>query len=199
MFTKLKDWKLFEKKQKNAGTDLVIVDVQKSFEKFFGLKYLDELEEYCEEFQRVFQIYDVHDADEPDFLFSNQVKTLQKKYGGKLELANVEQYFPQSMWDDVKYKLDNIPDEGDIFDTLYGDMWVYIGRGRHNRGHEWFLCSKELKMLFNNFKTQNRTIILVGGAKDECLTDIYVTMKSLGVNVTYDEKYVYSFDGSNFQ
>ena len=39
---------------------LVIVDVQKSFRKYFSEMYLNELKKYCNTFQFVYQIFDNH-------------------------------------------------------------------------------------------------------------------------------------------
>jgi hypothetical protein len=194
MITKLQDWKIFEKKQKNAGIDMVIVDVQDSFKKYFGDKYVEALDEFCTDYKRVFQIWDNHDAKKPDYAFPNQCGAYEKRYGGELDINDVENFFPEPMWDTVKNKLDNIPNVGDMFETLHGDVWVYI-----DSNHKWFLCSKELFSLFNGFKKQQRKIVLVGGAINECLQDIYVTMTYLGVSVSLEQQYLYSFKGSNFK
>lgn len=39
---------------------LIIVDVQKSFKKFFSEMYLNELNKYCNNFQNVYQLWDNH-------------------------------------------------------------------------------------------------------------------------------------------
>jgi len=203
MITNIKSWKIFEKKQKNAGIDIVIVDVQETFKKFFGDEYIEKLNEYCEDYKRVFQIWDSTKVDKPDYTFPNQVQTYVKKYGGSLKIEDVEQTFTEPMWQVVKDKLEAIPTAGDLFETKYGESWVYIGAKTDNLesniGHDWFLCSKELMSLFKSFKQQERQIILCGGAAKECLFDIYVTMKTLGINVDYNLDFVYSSKGSQFQ
>lgn len=191
MITRLQDWRIFEKKQKNAGIDIVICDVQEAFSKFFSETFVDDLKEFCEDYKRVFQIWDDTESNEPDYDFPNQVGTYKKTYGGELLPEDVELYFPEPMWQTVKDKLENIPDSGDMFEMMQGDMWVYIG-GKHS----WFICSEELVNLFKSFKEQQRTIILVGGASLECLEDIYVTMKALGVNVSIDPAHTYSWQKS---
>ena len=50
--------KKFEKFQNESI--LVIVDVQKSFKKFFSEMYLNELKKYCNNFTDVYQIFDNH-------------------------------------------------------------------------------------------------------------------------------------------
>ena len=39
---------------------LIVVDVQKSFKKFFSEMYLNELKKYCRNFNKVYQIWDNH-------------------------------------------------------------------------------------------------------------------------------------------
>jgi len=193
MITSLTDWRVFEKKQKNAGIDIVICDVQELFHKFFGDEYLEKLIEYCEDYKRVFQIWDDTSSDAPDYDFPNQVGTYSKSYGGELMADDVESCFPEPMWQTVFDKLDAGPNRGDMFDTIHGYTYVYV-----DGSHQWFICSKELLSLFKSMKTQERQVILVGGAENECIEDIYVTMQAVGVNVEYDTQYVYSFHGSKF-
>ena len=193
MITTIQEYKIFEAKNKLDGTDLLIVDVQENFSKFFNDIYLEELNKYCKKFKRVFQIYDTIDSDKPSYIFPNQVAIYDKMYGGELLIDDVEYYFTEPMWDEVKQKLEDVPDVGDLFETIYNDYWVYIG-GQH----EWFNCSEELAKLFKNFKQQNRKIILVGGADNECLTDIYETMLAFGVDVELNNEFIYSFNGCNF-
>jgi len=44
----------------NRDGILIVVDVQKSFKKFFTDNYLSELKKYCEKFKDVYQIWDNH-------------------------------------------------------------------------------------------------------------------------------------------
>lgn len=194
MITSLTDWRVFEKKQKNAGIDIVICDVQETFHKFFGDEYLEKLKEYCEDYKRVFQIWDDKSTDKPDYDFPNQVGTYSKSYGKELCVDDVKLYFPESMWQTVFDRLESVPDRGDMFETLQGDTFVFV-----DSKHKWFMCPKTLMTLFKSIKTQERHVILVGGAEHECIEDIYVTMQALDVNVEYNPEYVYSFHGSKFQ
>lgn len=182
-----------ESRKKNDGIDLVIVDVQEQYKQYFSERYVVELQKYCEDFKRVFQIWDSKDTDKTDYVFPNQVATYEKQYGKELRLDNVEQFFTQAMWHEIKKKLELVPDEGDMFETINGEAWVYI-----ENKHKWFLCPKDMCKLFKDFVRQQRQIILVGGAANECLQDIIVTMKAFGVKVSYDMKFVYSKEGSYF-
>jgi len=193
MITSINEFrKLFE--SNNNGTDLVIVDVQEGYKKFFGEAYLEALEKYCEDFNRVFQIYDTKDIDYADYTFPNQVLSIQKKYGGKLSVEDVPYFFSTPMQDAILQKFEHGFYERDLLETINGDYWVYI-----DGKHKWFFCSQELANLFKKFIAQSRKIILVGGAAEECLKDIFVTMKAFGVNVEYNLDLVYSAKGSKYQ
>src|ERR1035437_8565286 len=46
--------------ENHNNSTLIIVDVQKSFKKFFTDMYINELKKYCKNFKNVFQIWDNH-------------------------------------------------------------------------------------------------------------------------------------------
>lgn len=192
MITTINEFKTSKaKKKKYAAYDLIIVDVQKQYKDYISDQFLIDLNTYCNEFNRVFQIYDTNKKDSPDYIFNNQTKAYGKQYGDKLSIDDVPGYFPLNMQETIKKILTDIPDEGQMFETMYNDYWVYVG-AQHDGGHEWFLCNKELANLFKSFAKQQRKIILVGGAGGECIKDIYVTLKAFGVNVEYNFEHIYS-------
>ena len=41
-------------------------------------------------------------------------------------------------------------------------------------------------------KLRNRKIIIVGGADDECIEDLYVAAKSFNITPIYNHQYIYS-------
>lgn len=55
---------------------------------------------------------------------------------------------------------------------------------------QWFLITNSLNDLYHSLK--NKKIILVGGGVGECLDDVYVSMKSYGLNVEINEEYTYT-------
>jgi len=185
--------KILEKTKKNDGVDLVIVDVQEQYKEYFTERYLVELKEYCKDYTRVFQLWDNNKAQKPDYTFPNQVGTYEKTYGLQLDVNTGEQFFTPETWPAIKAKIEAVPNEGDMFETINNEAWVWI-----DNKHHWFLCTKELCKLFKDFVRQERKIVLIGGAANECLQDIMVTMKAFGVSVSYDLQFVYSKDGSKF-
>jgi hypothetical protein len=96
--------------ENHNNTTLIIVDVQKSFKKFFTEMYLNELKKYCQNFQNVYQIFDNHvDGknvdkdylydDEPEipihddlYHFPNQKDIIEKRYNYDVIEKNPNEY-----------------------------------------------------------------------------------------------------------
>ena len=66
---------------------------------------------------------------------------------------------------------------------------------RISNKHEWFFVNDEIYELIN--KVKDDQVILVGGAQNECIRDIYVAFKAFGVNVKINNNYVYSAKTDN--
>lgn len=189
---------------KKVGETLFIIDVQKSFSKFFTDNYLRELKKYCNHFEEVYQIYDNHvegkdvDTDylydiEPDgpkvddiYSFPNQVNVIEKRYNYDV---NVDFY--KKILSDKVYKLmkekekKNEFKRGDFFKTKKGTILVYIGNN-----HVWYHCPKKLYSILKKYKGSE--ITMVGGADQECFLDVETTAKSLDVIVKRDFRFIYS-------
>lgn len=194
MITDLKTYrKIFEEKE--STVDLVIVDVQPKFKKFITNTYLLELKDYAEKFQRVFQIYDVIDGEDNPYYFPNQIEAYEKAYGGELLQDDIYYYFNNPhVIEELENKFENNSFQpGDKYQMSGGDYFIYVGDQ-----HEWFICSEELCILFENFAKQKRKITLVGGAQNECLSDIYISMIAFDVDVTINSQYVYSYHSNPF-
>ena len=198
----MKYLKLFENFEKNST--LLVVDVQKSFKKFFNEMYLNELKKYCNNFSEVYQLWDNHvhgknpDKDylydhNPDipvnddlYTFPNQKDLIEKRYRYDVDV----EFFKEKMSKDQYIKLKSLEDSkklkiGDNFKTNSGIILIFIGNN-----HNWFECPVKLYNLLSGLSGKEVTI--VGGADSECLQDIFVTAESLGVNIKRDWKYIYS-------
>lgn len=190
--------------ENHNNSTLIVVDVQKSFRKFFSEMYLNELNKYCNNFQSVYQIWDNHidgkQLDkgylydhEPDipvhkdlYHFPNQVDIIEKRYNYDVDADFYKKILDKSVYKDLKVKEDNKSlKRGDIFNTKEGTIITYIGNN-----HKWFHCPTKLYKLFTKLKGQEITI--VGGADSECLQDIVITAESLGVKIKRDYKYIYT-------
>lgn len=183
---------------------LLIVDVQKSFKKFFTENYLHHLKEYCKNFKQVYQIFDNHvdgkkvpkdylyDEDhqvslhDDLYYFPNQVDIIEKRYN-----YNVNVDFYKKILDRETYKkakdleTNNKLKVGDIFKTKGGTIIVYVGNN-----HKFFHLPKKLYDLF--LKLKGKRVSIVGGADSECLSDVFTAAESLGVNIKRNWKYIYS-------
>ena len=183
---------------------LIIIDVQKSFKKFFTEMYINQLTKYCNNFNEVYQIFDNHvDGknvdkdylydDEPEipihddlYHFPNQKDIIEKRYN-----YNVDADFYKKILDKEVY--DKISDmeeskslkKGDVFPTKEGTVITYIGNK-----HVWFHCPKKLYELLNSLKSKN--IKIVGGSDSECLEDVFTLAEKIGLNIKRDHRYIWS-------
>lgn len=192
--------KLFENFSKDRI--LIIVDVQKSFKKFFTDNYLSELNNYCNDFDKVYQIFDNHhegknpDKDflydrQPDienkndlYRFNNQVDLIEKRYNYDVDVDFYKKILSEEIYNQIKSK-ENILKRGEYFPTTEGTIIVYIGNN-----HKWFHVPIKLYELFKSIKGEE--IVIVGGAEDECILDIMIAAKSLGLKILKNDKYIYS-------
>lgn len=187
----------------NADT-LIIVDVQKSFKKFFSEMYLNELKKYCKNFQNVYQLWDNHiDGknvdkdylydDKPDipvhkdlYHFPNQKDLIEKRYNYNVDADFYKKILDKDVYDKIsKMEEEKSLKKGNIFETKEGTYIVYVGNN-----HKWHHLSKKLYDILLSLK--GRTVTIVGGADGECLEDIYTAAISLGVKISRDWKYIYT-------
>jgi len=176
---------LKENQQENLDADiLVIVDVQKVFGKFIPQDFEKKLNLYCKKFKEVIQIWDSNKTNKPSWKFDNQSEFIRKNYGTKFSNTLVK------VTDNLDEKYPNAK-EGDAFKV--GDDYVV----KIDNNHKWFYLNDDLQELYGELK--GKKVIVTGGADSECLTDVYVSMKSFGVNVVYNHEYIYSAQTSNKQ
>lgn len=183
---------------------LLIVDVQKSFRKFFTEMYLHELKKYCNQFLNVYQIWDNHSLgknvdkdylydDNPEipihddlYHFPNQKELIEKRYNYDVDADFYKKILDKKVYNEISEKEDNNSlKKGDFFPTKEDTIIVYIGNN-----HKWFHVPVKLYELLNVLK--GKEVIVVGGADSECLEDIVITGESLGVNIKRNHKYIYS-------
>jgi hypothetical protein len=193
--------KLFENFQN--GT-LIIVDVQKSFRKYFSEMYLHELKKYCGNFSEVYQLWDNHvdgknvDKDylfdeNPDipvhndlYNFPNQKEIIEKRYNYDVDVDFYKKILDKETYDLIKTKEESDGlKRGDLFKTKEDTAIVYIGNN-----HKWFQIPRKLYNLFVELRGQEVTI--VGGADSECLSDVFISAESMGVNIKRNWKLIYT-------
>ena len=194
--------KLFEDFEND--TILLVVDVQRSFRRFFTEMYLNELNKYCENFNYVYQIFDNHvDGKNVDkdylydetpvipihkdlYYFPNQKDIIEKRYNYDVDVDFYKKILSKEVYDKISKKEEfNSLVKGDIFPTKEGTYIVYIGNN-----HKWHHLSKKLYDLLSTLR--GKTVTIVGGADSECLEDIYTAAVSLGVKIKRDWKFIYT-------
>jgi len=190
--------------ESHSNGSLIIVDVQKSFRKFFSEMYLNELKKYCNNFQNVYQIWDNHTdgkSVDKDYLydespvipihkdlyhFTNQKDLIEKRYNYNVDADFYKKILDKEVYNEISDKEDNsLLKKGDIFPTKEGTYIVYVGNN-----HKWHHLSKKLYDLLLSLR--NETVTIVGGADGECLEDIYTAALSLGVKIKRDWKFIYT-------
>lgn len=161
---------------------LVIVDVQKEFNKFIQNDLVPEIEKYCNSFDQVYQIWDTHkNKIAPTYKFPKEVKSVKKLFGKNHFSDKVKKYTKE---------IENSSPEGTVL-KLSDNSYVV----RVDNNHDWFYINNEMVELIQELKNDN--VVLVGGADNECLEDVFVAFKSFGVNVRINNKYVYSAKTTN--
>ena len=195
--------KLFENFEEEKSV-LIIIDVQKSFRKFFTEMYLHELKKYCQTFDEVYQIWDNHvegknpktdylyDEDVEEaitddvYTFPNQVALIEKRYNYDVDADFYKNILSKEVYQEIKNKEQNKSlKRGDVFPTNQGTIIVYIGNN-----HQWYHCPKKIYNLFQKF--QGKEIKMVGGSDQECFLDVEVTALALGVKVVRDFRFIWS-------
>jgi hypothetical protein len=198
----MKHIRLFENFE--SKEHLLIVDVQKSFKKYFTDKYLEKIKEYARVFKNVYQIWDNHvqgpnvDKDylydeKPDipnlrdiYNFPNEKLRIEKRYNYDVDADFYRKILDEKTYQEVKKKeATKSLKRGDYFRTTEGTIIVYIGNN-----HVWYHMPIKLYELFKKLKGQE--VVIIGGADGECLLDIEVAAKSLGVQTIRNKNYIYS-------
>lgn len=183
---------------------LIIVDVQKSFKKFFTNNYINQLNNYCNEFDKVYQIFDNHhDGKNPDkdylydnnpdienvddlYKFNKQVDKIEKRYNYDVDADFYKKILSEDTYNIIKGKENsNVLKRGEYFNTTEGTIIVYIGNN-----HQWFHCPKKLYDLLKDIK--GKEIVIVGGSAGECILDVMITAKALGLRILKNDRYIYS-------
>lgn len=143
---------------------LIIVDVQKHYEKYWVKNnkpnLVQDIANFAATFPTVIQIYDTNKQGVQDFSFPNTTKVFSKQYGGKYE-HNVT---------------------GLHYDN---DRYVLKVEGGT---HDWFFPSIELVDCLKNIPNH---IVLVGGAYGECLYDVQFLLQILGKQFTVNKNLTY--------
>ena len=177
----------FNEYKKYKDKILFIVDVQEDFKKWFKLDeevYIEEINKLANKFDKVFQIYDINNADKPSYQFKNNV-TIPKQYGGELT-RDMMYLFEPSVQEELELKFDSFFDVYDNYTDKYGNMYIYVGHK-----HDWFIINDEFLDLLNRIKDIHNEVTLVGGAEEECLHDVVVALELFGIKYKKNRDLIY--------
>ena len=186
---------------------LLVVDVQSDYRKYFPIdpnSFLKKLDKYCEEFpikgdlKGVYQIWDSNRGSKPTYKFKNQRDLIEKKFGIKKFYSKYKGGFNEWIYyifDDKTMEQFNSKnnkfEDGDAFKIKNkNEFLIFIGNN-----HKWFYVNEELVDLFQRLR--GKKVILVGGADGECITDLYIALKSFNVTPVYNHQYIYSAETGN--
>lgn len=177
-----------QKPVKPVNADLLIVDVQSAFDKFFDDKFIEQLFDNCRRYTRVYQVWDSTKQKQATYDFPNQVRSVSKRFGFKFDTAEAEDYLmpdvAEQLHEDIKgNKL--VP--GRTYMDKHGWAIVYVGNA-----HKWFYCPPELVHVLRTLAQHQREVTVVGGASGECLEDVYQACRGFGVKATVDKAYTFS-------
>lgn len=177
----------------NAGRDkhLVIVDVQKEFEKWMKPGFIQSVHEYAKGVPNVYQIWDANRAQKPSETFPNQKMIAPKHYGYDLQRADILNHFDHPVQDELISDFDSKK-----FTDAQGLRKAYMTRDGHmlqfvGKSHQFFMAEKELQKLLEYFKTLKDGVTICGGADGECLADIEAMLERYGVPYDKNQEYVY--------
>jgi len=187
---------------------LLIVDVQSNFKKYFPTDpngFIKKIDKYCLDFpsdesgKGVYQIWDSNQGSKPTYKFKNEVDLIEKKYGVKKFYSKykggfkewITHIFDNKTLEEFNSRHNNFK-KGDAFKLKdKNEFLIYIGNN-----HKWFYVNEELVELFKKFK--NKKIIVIGGASNECIMDVYIALKSFNSIPIYNHQYIYSADTGNY-
>lgn len=181
----------------------MVVDVQKSFKKFYSAAYLQAVMDLCKKYPNIYQIWDNHidKDDDKDYLyhenpevpihndlhtFPNQKLLIEKRYHYDVNVDFFKKVLDKETFQIMKDKESRQAlKKGDKFKTKNGTYIVFVGNK-----HRWFHVPKKLFKVFQ--MNQGKSIDIIGGSDSECLEDIITSGISLGVNMKRIWKYIYS-------
>lgn len=174
----------------NKDKSLLIVDVQK---RFVNKRYVNKLFEYCKTFKEVYQVY----YDDSYGIYDDEIRSYDVDY----EFPNQKDIFVKGL-NFYEYAIDKLIWDEETDDRLSIDDYD-VGHilelpennniGNYSmikiKDQQWLLIDDDMERLIDILK--DKEVILVGGFKDECLFDVYIFIKSLGINVKINDDYVF--------
>lgn len=182
---------LFEEFSAGKDKHLVIVDVQKEFDKWMKPGFIKSVHDYAAGIPNVYQIWDANRAKRPSEQFPNEKMSAPKRYGYDLKKDDVIHHFDKPVQEELAGDFDNkrftdAQDRRKAYRTRSGEMLFFVGKS-----HQFFMAEKELQKLLEYFKTLKDGVTLCGGADGECLADVEAMLDHYEVPYEMNRDYVY--------
>ena len=182
---------LFEEYSAGRNKHLVIVDVQKEFDKWMPEGFIRKVHEYAKGFPNVYQVWDANRAERPSESFPNEKMSASKHYGYDLRADEVKNHFDKPVQDELasdfsRKKFTDAQDRRKAYATRNGDLLLFVGKS-----HQFFMAEKELMKLMEYFKSLKDGVTLCGGADGECLADVEALLDHYGIPYELNRDYVY--------
>lgn len=176
----------------NGSPDcLLIVDVQKEFEKWMRDGFISELREFASSVPHVYQIWDANRTDGPSDAFPNQRGEHPKRYGYNLKREEIRQHFDQPVQNELysDFENDNFKASNSARKTYVarsGDILFFVGSG-----HKFFMAEPGLCDFVKKIGKEHKKIMLCGGANSECLADVEAMLDAFGIPYERVERFIY--------
>lgn len=182
---------LFEEFSAGRDQHLVVVDVQKEFDKWMKPGFIQKVHDYAKNVPNVYQIWDANRAVKPSETFANQKALVPKRYGYDLKRDDIFNYFDKPVQDQLARDFDSkrfVDEDGKrkTYPTRDGSMLAFVGKS-----HQFFMAERELMKLLDYFKTLSDGVTLCGGADGECLADVEAMLDYYGIPYDLNRDYVY--------
>ena len=182
---------LFEEYSAGKDGHLVVVDVQKEFEKWMKPGFIQSVHEYARKFPNVYQVWDANRTTRPSEKFENEKQSAPKRYGYDLSEKDIPNHFDDPVQGELKgdFKSRSFKDAQDrrkAYATRNGDLLLFVGKS-----HQFFMAEKELMKLMEYFKSLKDGVTLCGGADGECLADVEALLDHYGIPYELNRDYVY--------
>ena len=182
---------LFEDYSAGRAKHLVVVDVQKEFEKWMGPDLIRKVHEYAAAVPNVYQIWDANRAERPSETYPNQKMLASKRYGYDLREDDIRHHFDRPVQDELsadfsKGSFTGADGKKKAYRTRNGDLLMFVGEA-----HKFFMAERELQKMLEYFKSLKDGVTVCGGADGECLADIEALFGHYGVPYSLNKEYVY--------
>ena len=182
---------LFEEFSAGRDKHLLIVDVQKEFDRWMRPDFIRDVHDYASTVPNVYQVWDANRTKKPSETFPNQKMLASKHYGYDLKHSDIGNHFDEPVQSELSEDFKNksftdAQERRKAYQTRNGELLMFVGKS-----HQFFMAEKDLQDLMEYFKSLKDGITVCGGADGECLADVEAMLEYYGVPYETNRDYVY--------